>query len=108
MEFQAGNVFIRTNERPLKQGEVVKGHSHHFDHVTYCTSGALRVERKLPDGRYDQTELRVGDLPLLIKAECYHTLTALEHQTGYHCIYSHRLPTGEITERYTGWADAYN
>jgi hypothetical protein len=30
-------------------GDVVNGHAHHFDHTTYCTCGALLIER-LDDG----------------------------------------------------------
>lgn len=107
MEFQAGNIFIRTCESPMAKGEVVHGHEHHFDHVTYCANGALSVEREGLDGRVETTEVRVGDLPLLIKAGVTHKLTALENNTIYHCIYAHRLPSGEVTETYTGWSHAY-
>ena len=107
MEFQCGNIFIRVGT--LKNvGDFLGGHSHNFDHATYITSGYAKVERELPNGKMESREVWAGELPLLIKAGVRHNITALLPNTTYNCIYSHRLPQGEITQQYTGWQDAYS
>ena len=106
MEFACGNIFIRAGMLQ-KQGQFMEGHQHHFDHVTYCTSGRLKIVRTSPDGRTDTRELSPGELPVLIKAEYTHHIEALEDYSGYHCIYAHRTPQGEVTQQFTGWMDAY-
>jgi quercetin dioxygenase-like cupin family protein len=87
----------------MKKGESVQGHTHNFDHATYCPSGGFLIKRKHPDGREDSRELWAGDLPLLIKAECWHKMTALADGSVYHCIYAHRTAQGEVSQTYTGW-----
>lgn len=101
-DFACGNIFIRAAD-PMKAGEVVESHKHNFDHVTYVSLGSFRIERG------DETvEVRQGELPVLIKAGVEHKMTALEDDSVYHCIYSHRTPQGEIVQRYTGWRHAYS
>ena len=43
----------------------------------------------------------------LVKAQVVHKITALEDNTEYWCVYSHRTPQGEIVQNYTGWPDSY-
>jgi len=105
MEYACGNIYIRTND-PLKKDQVVEGHKHNFDHATYCAAGALRIDRKLGE-HVDTVEVRAGELPVLIRAGVEHAITALEDGSVYHCIYAHRLPQGDVVQRYTGWSDAY-
>lgn len=97
-----GNIFVRTQD-PMKAGDVVEGHKHNFDHVTYVSLGSFRIERG-----DEFVEVRQGELPVLIRAGVKHKLTALEDGSVYHCIYSHMNAQGEVVQRYTGWRGAYS
>ena len=99
--FACGNIYIRTND-PMKAGQQVDGHAHNFDHATFVSAGAFRIHRGT-----EVIEVRAGELPVLIAAGVEHTLIALEDNSVYLCIYSHRLPQGDVVQRYTGWIDAY-
>lgn len=107
MEYVAGNVFIRPNR--LNKGQVIHGHAHTFDHVSYVTAGAAHVVATPPNGeRYERT-IRASDDRnwLLIRAGVKHEITALEDGTKFDCVYSHRTPQGDVVEEYTGWDAAY-
>ena len=107
MEYVSGNIFIREMSLP-KKGDVVKGHTHNFDHTTYVVRGAVRIESLNPDGSVKQSAVKTakdGKNWVLIKAEVCHRITALEDNTMAHCIYSHRTPQDEIHQVYTGWPD---
>lgn len=94
-----------------KAGDVVETHDHNFAHVTYVPRGGFRFEEL--DGR-DGNVIRSiekwaknGRNWVTIKKGVWHRLVALEDNSIYHCIYSHRTPDGEVTEDYDGWAEAY-
>jgi hypothetical protein len=44
---------------------------------------------------------------VLIEADKYHRLTLVEGPGCYACVYSHRVPEGDVTPEYTGWPPAY-
>ena len=107
MEIKTGNVFIRKNG-PMEVGQHCIGHEHNFDHVTICFTGALRIVRdgfameiKSPRVGYD------GPSHVLIKAGVRHEIKALEPDTIFWCVYSHRNPQGEVVVQYEGFDDAY-
>jgi quercetin dioxygenase-like cupin family protein len=104
MEWQSGNIFIREN-RLAKTGDITNGHKHNFDHTTILMRGSVRITAKLDDGNL----IRDAKAPayVLIKAGVEHEIVALEDDTVYWCVYSHRTPQGEITQDYTGWGDCY-
>ncbi len=57
IEYAMGNVFIREGG-PMTAGDVVDGHAHNFDHVTYISKGAARIERlELVEAPYSEEEL---------------------------------------------------
>ena len=97
-----GNIFVRRNR--MRKGEVIHGHAHAFDHVSYCTHGAVTVRA----GEQVRT-IRASDDRnyILIRAGVEHEITALEERTKFDCVYSHRTPQGEVVEEYTGWDQAY-
>lgn len=108
MEFASGNIFIR--EMLLqKQGDVVEGHTHNFDHTTYVVRGSVLIEALDADGKVTQSAVKrasEGHNWVLIKATVCHRITALEDHSLAHCIYAHRDPQGEVTQTYTGWTEA--
>lgn len=109
MEYISGNIFMR--EMAFKTaGEVVGGHTHHFDHTTYVVRGSVKIESLNPDGSVKQTAIKRavdGHNWVLIKAEVCHRITALEDNTMAHCIYAHRTPQDEISQVYEGWMESY-
>lgn len=110
-ELVAGNIFIRPNY--LTKGQIINGHAHNFDHVSYCTSGSVHIEAVIPqsDGSSKTLTrtLKATDSRnwILIKAGVEHKIIALEDNTKFDCIYSHRTPQGDVVEEYTGWEAAY-
>jgi hypothetical protein len=150
MEFTSGNIYIRAPlVGGLATGAVVLGHQHHFDHTTFVIRGRFLVEQ------FEVLELGAAGLPirtrtvaaaevrstddnpwLLIKKGTFHSLTALEDNSRYLCVYSHRMPQAvtmeppgqqlgiptrkvdadgvawyredpRVVQEHTGWADAY-
>ena len=118
MEYVSGNIFIRT-QALMKLGQSVESHAHNFDHTTYVAKGAFRIEQLNPTHWVDgvptafavvrTVEKRAIEMHnwVLVKAGIQHRLTALMDDSLYHCIYSHRIPSGEIVEEYDGWMGGY-
>ena len=105
MELVSGNIFIRKNQR-MKTGDVVAGHTHNFDHTTIVFSGAVHVKAVSPDGRVIEKDF-FAPTHFLVKAEVRHEITALQDNTEFWCVYSHRTPQGEVSQETTGWTQAY-
>lgn len=113
MEYVSGNIFIRTPiNAALGVNETVVGHAHNFDHTTYVKSGTLEVCLLEPtkvdvNGAAIEAEVAFTQVIkasdeinwILILAGKIHSLRALEDNTIYHCIYSHRLPQAIALER---------
>jgi quercetin dioxygenase-like cupin family protein len=109
MEFVSGNVFVR-EMRFTSAGDVVEGHAHNFDHTTYISKGALRVEQLADDGsvvKAVEKSASDGRNWVLIKAGVKHRITALTDGAMGHCIYAHRTAQGDIVQEYDGWGPAY-
>lgn len=103
MELVLGNVFIR----PMtfaKAGDVVEGHAHNFDHVTYVVRGALQFTA---GGRVVVKRASDGHNFVLIRAGVTHQINALEDESLGHCVYSHRSPQGDVVQEYDGWTPGY-
>jgi hypothetical protein len=112
MEWVSGSIFIRPmgeDGKGLKPGEVVGGHTHHFDHTTVCFCGAWRVQKWTPSGELAFDFTRAGPFHVLIEAEARHKFTFLGGADVGHawCIYSHRTPQGEVSTVETGWPTAF-
>ena len=109
MEYACGNIFIR-EMRFAKKGDVVDGHSHNFDHTTYCVRGGLLVEKLDKAGEAiasAEVQAAEGMNWILILANVAHRITALEDGSLGHCVYAHRTPQGKVVQEYTGWGPAY-
>lgn len=82
--------------------QVHRGHSHNYDHVTIVTQGRIKVKYQIPDGAEGESrEFGPGDT-VLIKAQVYHTVKALEPNTRYLCVFTHRNQEGLGVEAYEG------
>lgn len=106
-EFHCGAGIFARQCKPegMKVGEVVVGHQHTFDHVTFVTRGAIEVSL------LDVTRVNAHGHPLDAKVafskvisaedECnwllvlkgrFHTLRAVTDGARYQCVYASRLP----------------
>jgi quercetin dioxygenase-like cupin family protein len=86
------------------------GHEHNYDHVTIVISGSIRVKYSWtePDGKVvegESKEFSQGQV-VNIKAGVRHTIKALEPNTHYLCVFSHRDFDGLVTQTYVGNAAA--
>jgi quercetin dioxygenase-like cupin family protein len=88
----------------------MQGHKHNYDHTTFIFRGSVRVTAsEMKDDKLVPTiekEYHAGEF-VSIPAELYHTIKALEPNTVWFCIYSHRDFDGLVTQRYIGNATAY-
>jgi hypothetical protein len=105
-EWVSGNVFIRS-QGPLKKGTSVAGHKHNFDHTTIVFKGSVHVRGVLPNGNVIERDF-AAPAHFLVKADVEHQITALESDTIYWCVYSHRTPQGVVVQEYTGWSTAHS
>ena len=87
-----------------------EGHEHNYDHTTIVIRGSIRVTYSYPkDGEIaagESREFAAGEL-IEIKANVHHTIKALEDNTVYYCIFSHRDFDGLVTQKYVGNSQAY-
>lgn len=100
-EWISGNVFIRPNTLQYK-GDAVDGHKHNFDHTTIVFKGSVHVKAKLPDGREIEQDFAAPGHFLVLKG-VEHEITALEDNTVFWCVYSHRNAQGDVVEDNIGW-----
>ena len=75
------------------------GHSHNFDHVTFVNAGKVRVF--FGDGMIEPEchDYAAGEF-FLCKAEVHHRIKAMEPNTRYTCMFSHRDADGLVTQSY--------
>jgi len=102
-----GNLWFRPMDF-AQVGSVIKGHKHHYDHVTFLSRGAVLVAYELPTGERGE---RVYSAPaaILIRKNVIHEITALEPGTRADCIYALRdLGTGEVVDYWDGGLEAYS
>lgn len=86
------------------------GHTHNYDHATIVIRGRIRVSREhLVDGDWvaGETDEHAAGEVVDIPANVKHTLKALEPNTVYLCVFSHRDFDGLVTQRYVGNQQAY-
>jgi quercetin dioxygenase-like cupin family protein len=67
-----------------KAGDIEKGHSHQFDHLTLLAHGSLRVTVEGKETTF------VAPNMIYIKADKVHELVALEDSTVAYCIHALR------------------
>lgn len=79
------------------------GHEHNYDHTTIVIRGRLKVYYEYDkDGRAvrgESGEFGQGET-IFIRAKVRHTLKALEDNTVYMCVFSHRDFDGVVCETY--------
>lgn len=98
------NLHVNVNAMKLK-GDVIKGHSHRFGHLSLCSKGSIGVMADI-DGRIVKTIIRAGR-GVFIKEHIRHTIVALEDDSMFVCVFSQRNPDGSVAERFTGWPEMY-
>ena len=106
IELQSGNIFIRKLFLP-KIGDRVDGHFHAYDHTLFLLEGKIKVQATMPDGIITLFKLNPKE-HFLVRKDVIHEITALEDNTEFWCVYSHRNSQGEIVQEFTGWNEAYS
>lgn len=105
-----GNFMRRLNPLP-KKGDITGNHEHHFDHMSFVANGSIRVVARDLVGNILWENDFVARDPVrdcfLVKKEVRHEITALEDDTLFYCMYSHRTPQGDVVQEYTGYEAAY-
>lgn len=103
-----GNVFVRKFDLEKKCNSH-QGHSHNYDHTTFVHRGKIQISYCRMEGdkqvEFKSKEFGEGEF-VDIRADVYHTIKALEDDTVYYCIFSHRDFDGLVTQEYKGNAAA--
>lgn len=103
-----GPLYIREPGTLLQTNDVVEGHFHNFDHVTFYTMGLWLVECTI-NGKEIKQKIE-GGYPgsrLLIRKDVVHKFTVLRGPACYACVYPHLTKDGTVVEEFTGWMEAY-
>lgn len=104
--FTCGPIQIRITKME-KVGAVCPGHTHNFDHVTHVIKGKVRVQVRYEDGRPEiDVEMNAPHF-FLVEAHAFHTITALEDDSEFWCVYPHRTENGDVSMHFTGFEGAY-
>jgi hypothetical protein len=83
-----GNIWRR--KWKLNCGEHIRGHSHHFDHVSLLLTGSVNL---IVDG---VSTVYTAPAEIVVKREKEHRVIALEDQTRWWCVFAVRDETGEV------------
>jgi quercetin dioxygenase-like cupin family protein len=88
-----------------------EGHEHNYDHATIVVRGRIRVaysylNREGKEVKGETQEFCQGEV-IEIKAKVRHTIKALDDNTVYLCVFSHRDFDGLVTQSYVGNTAAY-
>lgn len=100
-ERASGNIFIRDHVFG-RVGDGIPGHRHTFDHTSIVFTGAVHVRATLPDGTIVERDFR-APAHFLVRADTEHEIRALEPNTQFWCVFSHRDAQGRVTQTDTGW-----
>lgn len=88
-----GNIWVRAH-RFAQVGEVMPGHTHRFDHVSFLTRGRVRVE--VGEHATDYT----APAWIVVRKEHVHRLICLEAPADWWCVFAVREPDGSIAETF--------
>lgn len=93
-----------------KKCELNEGHQHNYDHVTIVIRGRVLVKYSYEDAGQkiegESREFEAGEI-ITIKANVSHTIKALEDNSQYLCVFSHRDFDGLVTQKYAGNERSY-
>lgn len=88
------------------------GHTHNYDHTTIVIRGRLQItyHQLQTDGTWAVSKVEEASQgsAVFIAATVRHTLKALDDNTQYMCVFSHRDFDGLVTQIYVGNAKAYD
>lgn len=81
-------------------------HKHNYDHTTIVINGRIEITVEKEDGSKSKKEFTAGEL-FEVPAQQLHTIKALEDNSVYLCVFSHRDFNGLVTQKYIGNNGAY-
>ncbi len=82
-----------------------QGHQHNYDHITVVRRGSLKVFWGEPEK--ESRVFRAGDF-FLVRANIAHRIKAMEPDTKYACVFTHRDHEGQVVQEYEGHLEAYD
>lgn len=79
------------------------GHKHNYDHAMIVIRGRIQVLYRTQEGGpvHQSKSFEQGEI-VTVKAEVFHEVKALESNTQYICVFSHRDFDGLVTQTYNG------
>ena len=81
-------------------------HSHNYDHTTIVIHGRIQISMVVDDVEQPSQEYSAGEL-VPIPAQSKHKIKALEDNSVYLCVFSHRDFEGLVSQWFVGNAAAY-
>lgn len=92
-----GNVFIREIIMRVR-GQILPGHRHNHDHVTFVGQGRIRAKIKSPtDGQVRVKEF-AAPAWFEVPADADHEFTALTDECKCYCVFALRDADGAVAE----------
>jgi quercetin dioxygenase-like cupin family protein len=84
-----------------RECEENQGHAHNYDHVTFVQAGSVKVFYRHPGDTVDRESrvFRVGQF-FVVKAEVHHRVKAMEPNTRYACVFTHRDFDGVVVQEF--------
>ena len=86
-----GNIWVRAHHF-AKAGDIHRGHTHNFDHVSFLTKGSARVT--VNDIITDYSAINF----IVIDKGQTHSIQALEDQTEWWCVWAVRDTNGDVMD----------
>ncbi len=102
-----GNVYFRPMELP-DVGSYSEGHTHNFDHVSVFHTGKVLIKFYPSDAQgnklgMEREAIYQAPCRVLIKANYFHEIVALEPNTTYDCVFAIRdSRTGLVSGNWDG------
>lgn len=98
------NLIFRRFELEAKQR--MDGHSHNYDHAMLVVQGTVLVRgRPEAGGEVHEALLVAGNLPLLIRRDWHHEITAV-WDSVYYCVFAARDSEGTVVDLWNGNGEA--
>ena len=82
-----GQVFVRMHHRDRIDDSPMIGHKHAKDHITFVTSGRVRVDWRRDDGT-SGAKIFAAPTYFIQDKDSMHTVTALEPNSTWWCVFA--------------------
>lgn len=77
-------------------GDEIKGHKHHYDHLSILSSGKVRVDIINPITKELVQKEYEAPATIIVRKDYFHNVTALSDDVTWYCIFAHRDIDGNV------------